>query len=69
VERPENQNKNLCSIFPIARVTIIATHVKFPLILEKVLLYSLPSFLSAGVFGGSTAKNKKNNSASFATLR
>jgi len=26
---------------------------------EKVLFYSLPSFLSAGVFGGSTAKNKK----------
>ena len=26
---------------------------------EKVLFYSLPPFLFAGIFGGSTAKNKK----------
>jgi len=33
-----------------------------------VLFYSLPFFLSAGIIGGSTAKNKKNISASFASL-
>jgi len=33
--------------------------VKLKLLSEKVLFYSLPSFLFAGIFGGSTAKNKK----------
>jgi len=36
-------------------------HGQFKLFSEKVLFYSLPSFLSAGIFGGSTAKNKKKH--------
>jgi len=40
---------------------MFVTYVKLKLFSEKVLFYSLPSFLSAVIFGGSTAKNKKKN--------
>jgi hypothetical protein len=41
-----------------ARATIFVTYVELKLFSGKVHFYSLPSFLSAGIFGGSTAKNK-----------
>jgi len=43
------------------RVSVFVTYVKLKLFSEKVLFYSLPSFLSAGILGGSTAKNKKKH--------
>jgi len=36
-----------------------AKNAEVKLFSEKVLFYSLPSILSAGISGGSTAKNKK----------
>jgi len=38
-----------------------AKNAKVKLFSEKVLFYSLPTSLSTGIFGGSTAKNKKKH--------
>ena len=58
-ERSENKKNQLYWVNLIAKATIFVTYLKLKLFSEKVLFYSLPSFLSAGGFGGSTAKNKK----------
>jgi hypothetical protein len=58
-QRPENKKNQLYKVYLIARAPIFVTYVKLKLFSEKVLFYSLPSFLSANIFGGSTAKNKK----------
>jgi len=42
-ERPENPKNQLFSVCPIARATNFAIREKRSLILEKVLLYYLPS--------------------------
>jgi hypothetical protein len=60
-QRPENKKNQLYKVNLIARATIFVTYVKLQLFSEKVLFYSLPSFMSAGIFGGSTAKNKKKH--------
>jgi hypothetical protein len=60
-ERPENKKNQLYKVILIARVPIFVTYLKLKLFFEKVLFYSLPSFLSVGIFGGSTAKNKKKH--------
>jgi hypothetical protein len=60
-EGPENKKNKLYNISPIGRTTIFATYAKFQLISGKVLFYSSPSFLSAVIFGGSPAKNKKKH--------
>ena len=56
--RPENKKNQLYKVDLIARATIFVTYVKLKLVSKKVLFYSLPSFLSNGIFGGLTAKNK-----------
>jgi len=38
-----------------------AKNAKVKLFSEKLVIYPLPSFLTAGIFGGSTAKNKKKH--------
>jgi hypothetical protein len=60
VRGPENKKNRLYKANLMARATILA-YVKLKLFSEKVLFYSLPSFLSASIFGGSTAKNKKKH--------
>jgi hypothetical protein len=60
-ERPENKKDQLYLANLIASATIFVTYVKLKLFSKKMLFYSLPSFLSAGIFGGSTAKNKKKH--------
>jgi len=60
-ERPENKKNQLYKVNLIARATIFVTYVNLKLFSEKVLFYSLSSFLSASIFGGSTAKNKKKH--------
>jgi hypothetical protein len=45
-----------------AWATILATSSKLKLISQKLHIYSLLSFLSAGILGGSTAENKKKTS-------
>jgi hypothetical protein len=61
VRGPENKKNQLCKVSLIVRATICIIYVILKLFSEKVLFYSLPSFLSAGIFGGSTAKNKKKH--------
>ena len=60
-ERPEYKKNQLYKVNLIARATIFVTYVKLKLFSEKVRFYFLPSFLSAGIFGGSTAKNKQKH--------
>jgi len=60
-KKPENKKNQLYKVNLIARATILVTYLKLKLFSEKVLFYSLPFFLSAGIFGGSTAKNKKKH--------
>jgi uncharacterized membrane protein len=60
-QRPEIKKNQIYKVKFIARATIFVTYVKLKLFSEKVLLYSLVSLLSAGIFGGPTAKNKKKN--------
>jgi hypothetical protein len=61
VRGPESKKNQLYKVNLIAKKFIIVTHVKLILFSEKVLFYSLPSFLSARIFEGSTAKNKKKH--------
>ena len=49
-ERSENKKNQLYKVNFIARVTIFVTYVNLKLFSEKVLFYSLPSFLSASIF-------------------
>jgi hypothetical protein len=60
-QRLENKKNQLYIVNLIARATIFVTYVRLKLFSEKVLFYSLPTSLSAGIFGGSTAKNKKKH--------
>jgi hypothetical protein len=60
-ERPENKKNQLYKVNLIAKAIIFVTYVKLKLFSEKVIFYSLPSLLYAGIFGGSTAKNKKKH--------
>ena len=60
-ERPDIKKDQLYKGNLIARATIFVTYVKLKLFSEKELFYSLPSFLSAGIFGGSTAKDLKTH--------
>jgi hypothetical protein len=55
-ERPENKKNQLYKVNLIARAIIFVTYVKLKLFSEKVLFYSWPSFLSAGIFGGSNGE-------------
>ena len=61
VRAPENKKNQLYKVNLIVRATMFITYVKLKLFSEKVLFYSLPSFLSASFLGGSAAKNKKKH--------
>jgi len=65
-QRLENKKNQLYIVNLIARATIFVTYEKLKLFSEKVLFYSL---LSAGIVGGSTAKNKKKHLCDLRVLR
>jgi hypothetical protein len=60
-EGPESKKNQLYKVDLIAMATIFVTYVKLKLFSKKVLFFSLPSFQPAGIFSGSTAKNKKKH--------
>jgi hypothetical protein len=68
-ERPDNKKIQLYKVNLIARATIFVTYVKLQLFSGKVLFFSLPSFLSAGILKDQRQRIRKNISATFASLR